>query len=109
MKQAFGLPFVVVYGLEERRELITKAAVCPGSGRHMVEAAVKCGAEVLITGDIGHHDGIGAVDSGIAVIDAGHYGLEHIFIDFMDTYIREQIDGNLEIVKAPLKFPSAVL
>lgn len=109
VKQAFGLPFVMVYGLEERKELIKKAAVCPGSGRHMVEAAVKCGAGVLITGDIGHHDGIDAVDSGIAVIDAGHYGLEHIFIDFMDTYIREQIDGNLEIVKAPLKFPASVL
>ena len=55
------------------------------------------------------HDGIDAVDGGIAIIDGGHYGLEHIFIDFMDTYIREQVDGNLEIVKAPIKFPASVL
>lgn len=109
VKQAFGLPFVLVYGLEERRELVKKVAVCPGSGRHMVERAEQCGAQVLITGDIGHHEGIDAVDSGIAIIDAGHYGLEHIFIDFMDTYIREQIDGELEIIKAPVSFPVSVL
>ena len=29
---------------------------------------------MLVTGDIGHHDGIDAVEQGLAVIDAGHYG-----------------------------------
>lgn len=109
VKQAFGLPFVLVYGLEEKTEPVEKVAVCPGSGRHMAEISEKCGAQVLITGDIGHHDGIDAVDGGIAVIDGGHYGLEHIFIDFMDTYIRERIGGDLEVLKVPVKFPASVL
>ena len=46
----------------------------------MIEAALSAGAQVLVTGDIGHHAGIDAVARGMAVIDAGHYGLEHIFI-----------------------------
>ena len=32
--------------------------------------AIKKGADVLVTGDIGHHDGIDAVEQGLAVIDA---------------------------------------
>ena len=32
-----------------------------------------------MTGDIGHHEGIDAYARGMAIIDAGHYGLEHIF------------------------------
>ena len=39
---------------------------------------------MLVTGDIGHHDGIDAVEQGLAVIDAGHYGTEYIFIDDME-------------------------
>ena len=34
-----------------------------------------------LTGDIDHHAGIDAAAQGIAVIDAGHYGTEHIFMD----------------------------
>lgn len=109
VKQAFGLPFVLVYGMEEIKTPVEKVAICPGSGRHMAEHAKACGAQVLITGDIGHHDGIDAVDSKIAIIDAGHYGLEHIFTDFMDTYIKEQIDGTLEVIKAPVRFPATAL
>ena len=33
---------------------------------------------VLITGTIDHHTGIDAVAQGLSVIDAGHYGIEHI-------------------------------
>ena len=43
---------------------------------------------MLITGDIGHHEGIDAVDQGLIIMDATHYGLEHIFIEFMAEYIR---------------------
>ena len=42
-----------------------------------------------MTGDIGHHDGLDAVDQGMAVIDAGHYGIEHIFVPEMAQELRE--------------------
>lgn len=109
VKEAFGLPFVTVYGGERFREQIRRAAICPGSGKGMAAEAKKAGAQVLITGDIGHHDGIDAVADGVAVIDAGHYGLEHIFVDFMADYCREKIDGRADVRTAPLAFPAVVL
>ncbi len=108
VKEAFGLPCVAVYGAARTRDLIRRAAICPGSGKGMAAAAKKAGAQVLITGDIGHHDGIDAAADGVAVIDAGHYGLEHIFIDFMAEYCREKIDRGAVIEKAPPAFPAEI-
>ncbi len=105
VKERFGLPFVNVYGVERESEMITRAAVCPGSGKGMSGAAVAAGAQVLITGDIGHHDGIDAVAQGLCIIDGGHYGLEHIFMDFMEGYLKEQGKGELIIIKAPAACP----
>ena len=39
------------------------------------------GADVYVTGDIDHHTGIDTVAQGLAIIDAGHYGTEYIFME----------------------------
>lgn len=91
VRTAFSLPQVVVYGNAPQK--ITRAAVVPGSGKSLVDEAAACGAEVLLTGDIGHHDGIDAAAKGIAVIDAGHYGLEHIFIEDMASFLENHLSG----------------
>ena len=70
---------------------VRKVAVCPGSGKSEIENALKQKADILITGDIGHHEGIDAVDMGLVIMDATHYGLEHIFIEFMAGYLREKL------------------
>ena len=59
----------------------------------MTELALEKNADVLVSGDIGHHEGIDAVAQGLAIIDAGHYGLEHIFIEDMANYLRKNIEG----------------
>ena len=45
---------------------------------------------MLITGDIDHHEGLDAVAQGLAIIDAGHYGLEKIFVPYMIEYIERE-------------------
>lgn len=89
VKTAFGLPSVNVYG-DLGRE-VGRAALSPGSGRSMIGAAAEKAADVLITGDIGHHEGLTAMELGVSVIDAGHYGLEHIFIKDMMDFLRLNI------------------
>lgn len=61
-------------------------------------------ADVLITGDIGHHEGIDAAAQGMAVIDAGHYGIERIFVEDMERYLAEKLSG-VEIRTAPVCHP----
>ena len=58
-----------------------------------MDAAIDCGADVLVTGDIDHHTGLDALAQGMAVIDAGHYGLEHLFIEDVAERILDQFPG----------------
>lgn len=109
VKDCFGLPFVTIYGMDEVQGAVRKIAVSPGSGSSMISHGLKGGVQVLVTGDIGHHEGIDAAANGMAVIDAGHYGVEHIFIDFMAGYINKITDGEIEIIKAAPAFPAAVI
>lgn len=91
VKQAFDLPFVLVYGEELMDMEIEKVALCPGAGGSVIEEAIHAGAKALVTGDISHHQGIDAAARDMAVIDAGHYGMEHIFIQYMAGYLKENL------------------
>lgn len=81
VKKAFGIPEVRVYGDPEKE--VERAAVCTGSGKSLMEDVLAFGAEVYVTGDIDHHTGLDAVEQGICLIDAGHYGTEYIFMEAM--------------------------
>lgn len=93
---------VKVFGMPA--ETIVMAAVCPGSGKSCIEDAIRLGADVLITGDIDHHEGIDSVEQGLAIIDAGHYGLEKIFVPYMEEYCRRKLNG-VKVYTAPEKDP----
>lgn len=109
VKERFGLPFVTVYGTEAVKEPVTRIAVSPGSGGSMVGPAIRQQVQVLITGDIGHHDGIDAAARHMAVIDAGHYGIEQIFIPFIKSYLEGIPEAGLHVTMAPPAFPAKVI
>lgn len=96
VKEKFMLSNVKVFGNLGTK--VKRIAISPGSGKSMINIALSKGADVLITGDIDHHTGIDAFAQGLCVIDAGHYGLERIFIPDMKDYLEEQL--NDVIVKA---------
>ena len=102
VKEKFHLPDVKVFGDIERK--VTRAAISPGSGKSMIDTALQTGAEVLVTGDIGHHEGIDAVARGLDIIDAGHYGLEHIFIEDMAMFLESHLSC-VKIEKAEIVQP----
>ncbi|SCW61714.1 dinuclear metal center protein, YbgI/SA1388 family [Lachnospiraceae bacterium C10] len=102
VKNRFGLEQVKVFGDPFAR--IKRCAVCPGSGKSEVDHAIAAGAQVLVTGDIDHHTGIDAVARGVNIIDAGHYGIEHIFIPYMEQYLKKAA-GELTIASEPFEEP----
>ena len=110
VKNRFGLPFVTVYGSELYEDTpIVKAATCPGAGGSELKEALKAGAQAFITGDISHHEGIDAAAQGMMIIDAGHYGLEHVFMDFMEGFLRDKLPEEVAIEKMAVKFPAVVV
>lgn len=102
VKDGFGLDAVKVF--DAGTDAIRRVAICPGSGKSTIGDAIAAGAQVLITGDIDHHSGIDAVAQGLSIIDAGHYGVEHIFIDYMAAYVKAHIKG-VEVFAQPRKDP----
>lgn len=106
VKKIFGLDTVKIFG--DLQKPVSRAAVLPGSGKSMVGAVLAAKADVFITGDFGHHEGIDAVMQGLAVVDAGHYGIEHIFIGQMADYFRKTFPG-LEVFSENIENPFHVL
>ena len=53
----------------------------------------------MITGDIGHHNGLDAMEQGLAIIDAGHYGVEKLFVPYMADFFADQMP-ELFVIKA---------
>lgn len=106
VKRTFELQNVMVYGDIDR--MVEKIAISPGSGKSVIDVSVSKQAECLITGDIGHHEGIDAVEMGLCVIDASHYGLEKIFLQFMYQYLKD-FCPDVEIIIADTGAPFVIV
>lgn len=72
---------------------VSTAGWCTGSGAEFIKSAYSEGVDVYITGDVKYHDAQMAMERGIAVIDAGHYGTEKIFAENMGRLLREKIES----------------
>lgn len=86
-KEAFDVLNVKVFGDPNR--VCLEVAICPGSGKSLVDDVLHAGADVYITGDIDHHTGIDLKAQGVCVIDAGHYGIEKLFVPYMRDYFQK--------------------
>ena len=106
VKHKLKLGSLKVFG--DMNGIVSRLAVSPGSGKSAVAPAIAKGADVLVTGDIGHHDGLDAVEQGLAVIDAGHYGTEYIFIDDMKHFLEDKLPV-LDVMTTPIIHPFQVI
>lgn len=109
VKVRFGLSFVMLYQNRQLKDKVfEKVAVLPGSGKSEIEEVRKLGYELYITGDYGHHSGIDAMDMGMTVIDATHYGLEHIFIPYIAEHLKNECKG-IEVIQADTGCPVQII
>ena len=106
VKHRLDLGSLKVFG--DMQKKVHRLAISPGSGKSSIAVALEKGADVLVTGDIGHHDGIDAVEQGLAVIDAGHFGTEFIFIDDMKLYFEKKLPV-LDVLSDPIEHPFKIL
>ncbi len=104
VKKTFDISSVRFYGADDAKA--KRIAVVPGSGKSYIDLAVEKKADTLITGDIDHHNGIDAVQKGLNIIDAGHYGIEHIFVDYMVELLEKDLkDKGIEVAGEGLSEP----
>lgn len=68
-------------------ESISTVAYCGGSGSSMADAALAAGADVLVTGDMKYHP---AVETGVCVVDVGHFSLEEEMMRLFAAILAEE-------------------
>ena len=62
------------------KKSVKKVAVSSGAGGSEIFAAAEIGADVLVTGEIKHHEINAANELGVNIVDAGHFKSEDIVI-----------------------------
>jgi putative NIF3 family GTP cyclohydrolase 1 type 2 len=98
VKRRLGVDCVNVTGSLDKQ--VKKIALCSGDGSSMITAVFKEGCDAYITGDISYHDACDARDMGLAVIDAGHFATENIYMPQLAGYLKEQLlskDINIDV------------
>ena len=81
VKASLGCRAMKVFG--DGEESVQTVALCTGSGGSMMTAAYNSGADVYLTADLGHHHAQSAAETGLNLIDAGHFETENIITDFL--------------------------
>jgi len=77
-KEKLGLDFIIYSG--DEAGIVKSIAFINGSGGGSIEKIIgNNNPDCIITGDVNYHHVKYAIDSGTAIIDAGHFGTEFIF------------------------------
>ena len=72
----------------ELQGLVSKVAVCGGSGASLIFEAQRQGADLLVTGDLKYHDAQNALALGLALVDAGHFATEQVMVTGLAAKLR---------------------
>lgn len=91
LKARLGVRHVRLVGPADRP--VQQIAVAAGSGGQFLADAARRGAQVLITGDLDHHDALDALDLGLALLDVGHWASERIVVPPLAAYLRQQMQA----------------
>lgn len=97
IKSVLGAEYVRYSG--ESDERVQKVAVNTGGGTSLIDAALRCGADVFVTGDYKYAQIRRCKDEGMKIIDVGHYDTEIIACELFESYLKEQLSGEIEVTK----------
>ncbi len=81
------------------KDKVKTVAICSGSGGDLVTLAKDYNADVLLTGEIKHHEILLAQSLGISVVDGSHFGTEDIVISPLCHKLKEQFP-DVEFIKS---------
>jgi len=107
IKESLGIDKVTVYSNQSECNVKT-VAILPGSGRSQIGTVIAMGADVYVTGDITHHEGIDAAAEGLTIIDAGHYGMEYGFCNYLNKYLKLSLSDTVTIKIETYKNPMQI-
>lgn len=91
VKSSLNTKYVRVIG--KAADAIHSAAVFGGCFDGDLEAFRKTGADVLVTGDVKYHTALYALESGLCIIDAGHFATEAVILPVLKASLNDAFPG----------------
>jgi dinuclear metal center YbgI/SA1388 family protein len=91
VKRALSVAHVLVADRWEKE--VSRVAVCAGSGGDLVSDAVDAGADVLLTGELHHHDALRALAAGMSVVCVLHSASERLVLPRLQRMLGERCPG----------------
>lgn len=92
VKTAINSPLVLYSGTN----LVKKIYVVGGDGKDLIENAIACGADTLLTGRASYNTMIDATDIGINIVEAGHFFTENLVCKKIKADVLE-IDKSINV------------
>jgi len=105
LKKHLGIPVVNIAKASEGDKPVTSVGVCPGSGASLVEAAEADGCEVFVTGEMKHHEMLGALHAGLSLILAGHTNTERGYLPRLARRLEALLPGLKTVVSTVDRSP----
>jgi dinuclear metal center YbgI/SA1388 family protein len=91
IKRVLAVRHVLVVGSLERE--VSRAAVCAGSGGDLLPDAIAAGAQLMLTGELRHHDALRAAAAGLTVVCVLHSVSERAALSILETYLAQRLGG----------------
>lgn len=87
VKDGLGLDYCLYAGGEKPVKTI---AFLNGAGGGSIDEVIRThNPDCIITGDVNYHNAMSAIENGISIIDAGHYGTERVLLKFLMEAVGE--------------------
>lgn len=107
VKRTLGCEYIRCSSTEDYDKPIGRVALCGGSGASLVGAAIRAGADALVTGDVSYHSFTDNAGS-IFIVDAGHFNTEIITKNIFRSVIQQKFPTFAHLYTAresnPIKF-----
>lgn len=93
--EALGVDAVRCQGVGEER--VSRVAVLPGSGGSFLADGASAGADLVVTGDVSHHQMAQASHLGVAVVDPGHAPTEAPGVARLAELVAEAVPRTVDL------------
>lgn len=82
--------------------MVQTIGVCTGAGADLAGMAAAAGCQLFITGDVKYHEAQDALQMGMCIIDAGHYGTEKFFAGEMKRLLEKKLGDAVEVMESAI-------
>ena len=72
---------------------IKRVALCGGAGGEFFSDALAFGCEALVSGDVAHHEFLGAAACRVTLVAAGHFETENPVVKTIFEYLEKTVSG----------------